>query len=531
MKTLYQILFLTPGRFIKTVLSQPLRWVPVKQKQQSARTKYKNLEDVNMSKQEPLRSLSDIYRFFRKNTTPIYFVSPTAYNILGLGQWIQGFKYITHFDSFDGGHFRVTNPEQNTEREFQSMEDMVNYLLSHKESVELFEQNGGKGKILTVMFDEKTEEIAEQLGVEIALPPASLRNRLDSKIVTTQLANEAGVPSVPNLVDVEASSFEELRALADEKKLGDRLVVQTPYGDSGKTTFFINNSEDWAKNADSIVGEKLKVMKYINHFPGTVEAVATRCGTMVGPLQTDITGYDNLTPYKGGWCGNDIFPEILQGEKRDKIIEMVKAMGDKLYETGYRGTFCFDYLVDTDTDEVYLGEINPRISGASPLTNLVTSKYGGIPLMLFHLLEFMDVEFDIDINEIQKRWSDFGSWTQLVLKHTTDEIRMITKAPESGIWRMRDDGDIDFMRKSIDWNNVGDEHDAFYLRVYGEGDYSYLGADMGIIVTRGRMQTDDRQLLPRAEQWEKAINAQFEYKALSELEVPYMPTDSVRKMI
>ncbi|MAC47909.1 MAG: biotin carboxylase, partial [Oceanospirillum sp.] len=86
-----------------------------------------------MSKQEPLRSLSDIYRFFRKNTTPIYFVSPTAYNILGLGQWIQGFKYITHFDSFDGGHFRVTNPAQNTEREFQSMEDMVNYLLSHKE--------------------------------------------------------------------------------------------------------------------------------------------------------------------------------------------------------------------------------------------------------------------------------------------------------------------------------------------------------------------------------------------------------------
>jgi len=54
---------------------------------------------------------------------------------------------------------------------------------------------------------------------------------------------------------------------------------------------------------------------------------------------------------------------------------------------------------------------------------------------------------------------------------------------------------------------------------------------MGIIVTRGRMQTDDRQLLPRAEQWEKAINAQFEYKALSELEVPYIPTDSVRKMI
>lgn len=480
---------------------------------------------------EKLRSLSDIYRFFRNTTTPIYFVSPTAYNILGLGQWIQGFKYISHFDSFDGGHFRVTNPEKNTEREFQSMEDMVNYLLSHKQSVELFEQGGNKGLVLTVMFDEEAEKIAESLGMKLALPPASLRSRIDSKIVTTQLANEAGVPSAPNIVDVEASSYKELQALADEKKLGNKLVVQTPYGDSGKTTFFISCEADWDKNADKIVGETLKIMKYINHIPGTVEAVATRCGTMVGPLQTDITGYEELTPYKGGWCGNDIFPELLQGEQRDKIIAMVKAMGDKLYENGYRGTFCFDYLVDTDDGEVYLGEINPRISGASPLTNLVTSKYGGIPLMLFHLLEFMDVDFEVDVDEIQKRWSDFDTWTQLVLKHTEDRVRMITKAPQSGIWRMEDDGSINFVRQSIDWGNVSDNNDAFYLRVYGEGDYSYLGADMGILVARGRMQSDDRQLLPRAKDWVNAINAQFEYKELEELEVPYIPTDNVRKML
>ncbi|UTW02217.1 biotin carboxylase [Amphritea atlantica] len=480
---------------------------------------------------DKLRSLSDIYRFFRNTTTPIYFVSPTAYNILGLGQWIQGFKYISHFDSFDGGHFRVTNVEKNTEREFQSMEDMVNYLLSHKQSVELFEQDGGNGLILTVMFDEEAEKIAESLGMKLALPSAELRAHIDSKIVTTQLANEAGVPSAPNLVDVEASSYEELLALAAEKKLGNKLVVQTPYGDSGKTTFFINSQEDWDKRSKHIVGEKLKVMKYINHIPGTVEAVATRCGTMVGPLQTDITGYEELTPYKGGWCGNDIFPELLQGEQRDKIIAMVKAMGDKLYENGYRGTFCFDYLVDTDDGEVYLGEINPRISGASPLTNLVTSKYGGIPLMLIHLLEFMDVDFEIDVDEIQKRWADFDTWTQLVLKHTEDRVRLITKAPQSGIWRMQDDGSIEFMRHSIDWGNVADNNDAFYLRVYGEGDYSYLGADMGILVARGRMQSDDRQLLPRAKEWVNAINAQFEYKELEELEVPYIPTDNVRKML
>jgi len=206
-------------------------------------------------------------------------------------------------------------------------------------------------------------------------------------------------------------------------------------------------------------------------------------------------------------------------------------MGDKLYENGYRGAFCFDYLVDTDDGEVYLGEINPRISGASPLTNLVTSKYGGAPLMLFHLLEFMDVDFEIDIQEIQDRFADFGGWTQLVLKQTDDQVRLITKAPQSGIWLMGDDGEISFVRKSIDWTNVDDEDDAFYLRIYGEGEYGYLGADMGILVTRGRMQSDDRELLPRAKKWIDAIHNKFEYQDLSELEVPFIPDESVRKML
>jgi biotin carboxylase len=68
--------------------------------------------------------------------------------------------------------------------------------------------------------------------------------------------------------------------------------------------------------------------------------------------------------------------------------------------------FCLDFLLDTDTHDVYLGEINPRISGASPPTNLITTIYSGCPLFLFHILEFMDVDWEIDTTEVQKRWQD-----------------------------------------------------------------------------------------------------------------------------
>jgi len=42
-----------------------------------------------MTKRGTLRGLTDIYAFFRTNETPIYFVSPTTYNILGLDRWVS----------------------------------------------------------------------------------------------------------------------------------------------------------------------------------------------------------------------------------------------------------------------------------------------------------------------------------------------------------------------------------------------------------------------------------------------------------
>jgi biotin carboxylase len=464
-----------------------------------------------------LRGLSEIYRFFRESKAPLYFVSPTAYNILGLDDWVSSLRYICYFDSFDGAHDHVFVPSHAGPREFETFESVNTYLLGHKEVVDRIRQGGpttpgvdnveGPSYVLFVMFDEETERLAKDLGLTIALPPRELRERIDSKIETTRLGNEAGVPSAPNVL-THADSYAELLERADEAGLGSRLVVQLPYGDSGRTTFFIASEDEWDEHAEHLVGEDLKVMKNIRHLPGTVEACATRHGTLVGPVQVDLTGFEELTPYQGGWCGNDCAP-ISLSDRQGRIREMARKLGNRLYEEGYRGVFCMDYLIDLDDDMVYLGEINPRISGASPLTNLITSRYGGVPLFLFHLLEFMDVEWECDLSAVQARWRDFDRWSQLVLKQTTDEVEVITEAPASGLWRMDEEGNIRFVRMETDWHNVTGSDEAFYLRVYGVDEYRYPGADLGVVLVRDRMQTADRELMPKAALWAKGIMSQF----------------------
>jgi biotin carboxylase len=438
-----------------------------------------------------LNGISEIRTFFRTNRQPIYFVGPTAFNLLGIDRWVRNFQYVVYYDSWDGAHPRVFAPENQPYVEFESSEQINNYLLRDPEVQAYLRKRGGTPMIVMVFFDAETEEICRELGYRLILPSDELRRRLDSKIVTTRLGDEAGAPSVPNVLGA-ASSWKELKELAAGNDLGRDLVVQTPYGDSGKTTFFIAAKKDWEKYAEDIVGEQLKVMKRIDNKAAAVEACITRHGTIVGPFMTDLTGYPELTPYKGGWCGNDLFPEALTPEQRATAIGHVRRLGDRLAQEGYLGFLEIDVLIDLATDEVYLGELNPRISGASSMTNVTAGAYADVPLFLFHLLEFMDVDYAIDIEELNERWRELAAvdvWAQLIMKEPTDSVERILEAPRTGTWHLDEDGNLEFAGVSNDWHDVTHEDEAFFLRVYGPGDFRFRGADLGILVTKGRMQT------------------------------------------
>jgi len=57
-----------------------------------------------------LKNISEIRRFFHRNEDPIYFVSATNFNLLGLDEWCKNFKYISYIDTYDGRHPNVFCP-------------------------------------------------------------------------------------------------------------------------------------------------------------------------------------------------------------------------------------------------------------------------------------------------------------------------------------------------------------------------------------------------------------------------------------
>ena len=479
------------------------------------------------AKKTKLTSLSEIYAYFRQNQTPITFLSPTPYNILGLGRWINKFEYINFFDSFDGTHPKIVVPREHGPHEFRSIEDVNNYLLRHKE-VRARLKERGPGLLLLVMFDEETEFLAGELGLKIALPPAKLRKHIDSKITTTQLGNEAGIQSAPNILG-KAKTYEELLRPRRRGEAGprprrpDALRRFRPHHLLHQVRGRLVHPRGRPRRRKT---SRSCAASTICPAPSRRWRRAT--APWWGRCRPTSPALPKSPPTRAAGAAMTCSPAASRQERK-AVTEMAQKLGDQLYKAGYKGAFCMDFLIDTDTREVYLGEINPRISGASPMTNLITSTYGGCPIYMFHLLEFMDVDWELDLAKVQERWSEFDNWSQLILKYPVDRVEMITKAPSSGIYRMDANGAIKLVRKSIDWFVVSDEDEAFYLRVYTAGDYRYHGADLGILVSRGRFQTDDRQLTDRAKAWVKAINGEFESIAVTGSSAPAPPPDACRE--
>jgi biotin carboxylase len=169
---------------------------------------------------------------------PVYFISATNFNLLGADEWIKSFKFICYIECFNGQHPNVFSPEEEVPHdEFESIEDINNYLLEHKEVVDYIKsrKKGGKaGKAMFLMFDEKTEKLAKKNGLEVCFPPAKMRTFMDNKVNTNRIAEKAGVACVPYVLS-NVKNYDHMREVS--KKLGNDLVIQTPFGDSGHTTF------------------------------------------------------------------------------------------------------------------------------------------------------------------------------------------------------------------------------------------------------------------------------------------------------
>ncbi len=466
--------------------------------------------------QAPLRTLQEVKDFLAESPQPIFYISRSATNLVGVDRVSRGFHYVTLSDSWDGAHPRAFAPTNVPRLEPRGNIQVVNWLLQNDQVQAYIQEHTPAGytpQVVIAMFDAKTEALCADLGYELIMPKVSLRERLDSKIVTTEIGNDAGTPSVPNLLTA-VTGWDDFSDQAAAGGLGDNLVVQLAYGDSGRTTYFIKSRADFDRVASEITGPTIKLMRYINHQPLATEAIITKSGTVVGPVLRENTGHPELTQYQGGWAGSEMYPSLVTGEVRDRVTAMVQRFCDRLAQEGYRGILEVSTLLDTDTGDVYLGELNPRISGSSTHSNLQglvaspgeAEPHPTLPLFAFHLLEYSGAEFELDLNEVHAesyRALHGQTWSTLVMQHQRPTTERTVEAPRTGRYQIGEGGTLTFLSPDLDGQHILEPDEAFWFRSSGPGEIVSTGVDIGMLIIRRRAQEEHyaltegtKQLIP-----------------------------------
>jgi D-alanine-D-alanine ligase-like ATP-grasp enzyme len=464
-----------------------------------------------------IKTIPGMLEFLQANERPIVFFGYSSHHLLGIDYWVGGFHFVCRLDCFDGSHPKVYAPPQAVRDNSPGTEEqVVNDLLGHPDVARHVRSLGSRPAGLFLKFDETSEALCDELGIDIWFPPASLRSCCDDKCETVRIGNRAGVPSVPNVIS-RVDSYETLLSVAGGARLGDDLVVQTAFGEAGHGTCFVANRRDWEAHAAAISGEpEVKVMKRIDPLGLTIEGCVTRCGTLIGPLLIDIVGQKEITPAENCWCGNEVCSSAVDAATRATASDYAVRFGDELHKMGYRGYFGLDLLMNRDGGEIYLGEANPRIGGAGAVTYRACASNGLPPLFLFHLLEYSGADFDLDVDSLNDRWRTgelAEGWSEIVVGSPGDASGVVSVAPGTGLWKLDEAGAAVFAGPDLFGLDVGSQDEGYFLRITAPGDRLYRGVGLGILLTRGRLLGDDGVLNERARAWLAGLESRYRVTA------------------
>ena len=117
-----------------------------------------------------------------------------------------------------------------------------------------------------------------------------------------------------------------------------------------------------------------------------------------------------------------------------------EKFGDYIYKKGlYRGHFGLDFVVDMDSFEVFLMEVNPRQSACATLSYQYYQADGHkFPLFLFSCAEWLGYELRFSVRQFNIQWQETKlyepSGCHIAFKYMNNkELDTNTTAP-MGIW-------------------------------------------------------------------------------------------------
>ena len=331
----------------------------------------------------------------------IFYISMNPERALGLEKILPNFYIVSLYNSyiFNFLHNYYSLLKEDPQIEIQ---DNTYTLLNQKKIQEYI----NKKKNPLFMFFKITPNIELSLkNRKILNPSSSLNKKYENKINILKYFKDI-TPKSKEFIPIN-TNYNTLK-----KEFGRKFVIQFMFGHTGKSTFFIENEDQFNDIKGKYPQRFSKVSQFIEGDTYTINGVVTRKGILVFNLSKQITGIKNLTQYEGGTVGND-WKTNLNIASKEKIKDYMIIIGQRLKKDGYLGLFGADFVFDGYN--IFLIEINPRENASVPTFTKIQIQNNIIPSKLIHILEFLDIKYNMDIKKENKNIFEDINFNQIII--------------------------------------------------------------------------------------------------------------------
>jgi hypothetical protein len=308
---------------------------------------------------------------------------------------------------------------------------------------------------------------------------ACLRAKISDRTFFEEMCNHLGLRKVPG-------GIYALKTIHDRpydywsKILGTAFVVQLPeiIQGGGRGTFFVRSGEEYEAIRRRLKGDawrgislnRVSLRRFIEGVPVSLALCITRHGVLFSRLQRQLIDlpYCRGLPENGIFCGHEWSRNPWPEKVEEDALLQARQIGEYLGSLGFRGVFGIDFLIDDRRPQVLPIEINPRFTGAFPMLSLLHMKNGLIPFDVFHILEFLDLSYEIDLEAMNKAYEAplEGSHVLLFLSKKGNRVR---RGLGAGLYeRDSETGRIFFVRKALDYGAISSKRQ--FLLVDGPPD-------------------------------------------------------------
>jgi len=386
-------------------------------------------------------SMEDLKGIFKNFNKSVIGIGVTAFNRLGPEKFIPGYQIVclSHGRDLDliKSKVKVFSAEESEGRHLNIGRNSSS--LIGLENVKEFLNSLENPHLLFYKVTKKTEKICDEEGWDII--GNSIYEGMDNKAFLREILDKCGLRKIPGEVcDLRGKDYPELR-----KRYGNKIVIQLLKSGGGKGTFFVRSPEDFERAKGKVLekgSSEVVVAKFIEGPSPSLTGCVTMHGIIYTNLQYQLLDIPEVMNPKVGngvfcgheWTSSDDFPPGIQRQ----AYEYAEKIGEYLKGMGYKGIFGLDMVIDSKENRIYVTELNPRLLGSFPLITMVHLRNSETPLIMFHIMEFLGIDYEMDLEKINELVKKPKTGTQLILYNKWGKVVRNRASLRAGFYSVKD---------------------------------------------------------------------------------------------